>query len=124
MANRKMLLVLATTIALSPLIEPVHAQSVVNKEKKTDNGFGAKEALDLANVGMFIFAGGPEEILVRLVAVAFTFLIMTAIMAFFMACCGCQFDNNKENSSFDTAISVGTACVLGQQLYDNRSKYY
>jgi hypothetical protein len=124
MASRKMLLVLMTSlIALSLLIEPVHAQPVTKNEKKTDSGLSAKEKLDLANVGMYIVAGGPEEIFVRLVFVAFTFAIMAATMAFLMACCGCQFDNG-DNGTLDTAISIGTACMLGQQLYENRSKYY
>lgn len=122
MANRKMLLVLMTSLITLSLIEPVHAQPVTKNEKKTDSGLSAKETLDLINVGMFIFAGGPQEIFVRLVFVAFTFAIMAATMAFLMACCGCQFDN--DNDTLDTAISVGTACMLGQQLYENRSKYY
>ena len=81
--------------------------------------------VDCLNVLAFVLAGGPEEVMSRLLSVVAFALVTLAVAAGCQACCGSR--PARSRSSFDRAVEWGArgACsyYAGTKLYDSRSKW-
>ena len=90
-----------------------------DEDEEDDVGF----IIDVMNLVIFLFAGGPEEVLFR---VGFL-LVMTIVLIFIMTCCNLIQKNKYRPGPKMKAIEWGTrgltTCVLGNELYLNKSKW-
>ena len=69
------------------LLSTVHASS--KDDDDDDWECDAKCIMDIINIVMFVFAGGPEEVMPRLIALAVSAAILFVVFMVLIAICSC-----------------------------------
>ena len=104
-------------------LQGAHAQQKRSDDDDDDDALAA--IVDVVNVFMFLLAGGPEEVAIRL----FVLVAGTIVIASVIACCTAigAYDPDRRPGSAEKALTWGargyTTYATGNELYANRSKW-
>ena len=94
------------------LMNSVHASS---KDEDEEPVCDLKCVLDIINIVMFVFAGGPDEVVPRLVALAVSTLILlvvAALLACICSCCGIEPPSERRRGSHEhSTLSWGLTWI-------------
>lgn len=94
---------------------PANCQGIKSSSKSDDDDIDLVAVMDIINVGIFIVAGGPEEVVPRIIALGFVCLVVVAICAC-LSLCGLEPSPKRyERNGFDYAMS-------GYNMYTNVSE--
>ena len=94
---------------------PADCQGVKSSSKSDDDDIDFLVVMDMINVGLFIVAGGPEEVLPRIIVLGVVGFVVVAICAC-LSLCGLEPSPKRhERSGLDYAMS-------GYNMYTNASE--
>ena len=98
----------------------------VKEDEEDDNTF--ELMVDVINFFLFVFAGGPEEVFVRIMFLVCAVLVILLGTAMCGLCCGTTHRSiRSKRSSFDKSIDWGcrvfTSLSIGSEFYKNSSRW-
>ena len=123
---RILLYVCTAVLLLVACCDQVSAQGVQKKDTTTktqkENEANLLDVVDTINVVLFLFAGGPEEVLVRLVLMAICIVAMTAILG---CCNACGFDTTPDTNrgTCGTLLTAYNSYTVGQEAWENKGRW-
>ena len=85
--------------------------------------------IDLANLGLFVVAGGPEEVIPRLLVLGFFTLVAVLIARCCSCLCGDDYDRYDCYERSDTGRAIGwgltayNSYTLGNEAWSNRHRW-
>ena len=125
-SHSRVLLVALVALLFASFVAPVEAQASKNNKRADDD---LHDLIDLANLGLFVVAGGPGEVIPRLLVLGFFTLVAVLIARCFSCICGHDYDRYDCYERSDTGRAIGwglTACnsyTLGNEAWSNRHRW-
>ena len=124
---------LALAFALSVFASCVAAQGVTKSSDDDDDDpwtsfvEAAETAVDVLNIVMFVFAGGPEEVAFRVATVVAVLVAALGVLALGHLCCGVQQDTKRKGPrarGFDNLLRAIALCENAGGCAENAHKYF
>lgn len=121
MTKKQLFFVLAAYLAVAA------AQGVKKSDDDDEDGFDFDCIIDILNVVMFIFAGGPEEVALRIGVMVLTILAAFVAASLCLCCCGdsepCLGRRGRKTSTFDNLVRAVSFCESAGGCLENAHKY-